>query len=514
MANISNDLINHIKVIWNTMTLGQKATSSFVVIFVTTIFMVLTFWAKQPDYETLFSNLNMDDAGVIVENLKSNKIPYQIMSGGTQILVPQDKVYETRLNLAKQSLPSRGGIGFELFDKNGFGMTDFTQKINYQRALQGELSRTIDEMEEVEHSRIHLVLPQESIFTEKEKPATGSVILKLKTGRNLSNMQVQGIIHLIASSVEGLDPGNVTVVTTDGKVLSKPKDKEDIFSLGEKNLEYQHAIEMKLKNSIQSMLEEVLGPNKSVVRVAAEIDSNKIERTSELFDAENPVIRSEQRTLENDAASGKTTKKNEVLNYEINKTIERKMDTPGKIKRLYVAAFIDGKMEMAKDKDDQETRKYVSRTPEEMEEIKKIIMKAVGYNPSRGDEIEVVNMEFDYNYMHDQKFVMEKEENKIFWMNLSKNIGIGLIGLFFMYFLFNIFSKNIKTAGLSLQAEYNQKKAVGMTGAALLSPAEIQSASNADELMNTISDFARKNPEGASKLVAGWLAESKPKKKK
>ncbi|MBI5206319.1 MAG: flagellar M-ring protein FliF [Candidatus Firestonebacteria bacterium] len=517
MADTNKDFINNILNVWRNLTLGQKISCSFIIVFVATILLTLSFWAKQPNYDTLFSRLSPEDASSIVEQLKNNKVPYKLTNSGTQILIPQENVYETRLDLARQGMPSRGGVGFELFDKNGFGMTDFSQKINYQRALQGELTRTINQMEEVNHSRIHIVLPQESIFSDKEKPATASIVLKLRYGANLSQMQIQGIVHLVASSVEGLNPDNITIITTEGKVLSKPKDKDDFFSISQTQLEYQRLIETKLKNSIQSMLEEVLGSNKSVVRVTAEIDSDKIDRSSESYDGENPVIRSAQRSLESDGSSGekgkesgKGQRKNETLNYEINKTIEHKIQTPGKINRLYVATFIDGKTEIIKDKDGQDTKKYTSRTSEEMDEIKKIIMKAMGYSASRGDEIEVVNMAFDNNNTPDQKDILDKEEKNIFWLSLSKNIGIALLGIVIFYFLFRSFSKSMKNFGMYSPQDFAQQKGIAANGTNYLSQAE-QPTPPPDVLMNTISDFAKQSPESASKLISSWLDESRTK---
>lgn len=525
----NRDFFNGVKAIWKSMTLGQKAVSAFIVVFVSVIFFILIFWAKKSEYEILFSGLPAEDASAIVEQLKNRKIPYKIAGGGTQILVPEDKVYENRLDLARQGLPTHGGVGFEIFDRNGLGMTDFAQKINYQRALQGELARTIEQMEEVLSARVHIVLPHDSVFTEKEKPSTSSVILKLKHGREVSSTQIQGIVHLVASSVEGLEPENITIVTTDGRVLSRPRSKDDIFSLGQNHLEYQRMVEIKLKNSIQSMLEEVLGPSKSVVRVTADIDFDKIERTSEQFDGENPVIRSEQRTTESEGVNQNSSaanaseknkeavpgfKKNEVLNYEINKTVEHKIENAGKIKRLYVAAFIDGKTEYIKGKESAEIAKYVSRTPEEMEEIRKIIMKAVGYDISRGDEIEVVNMAFDNSYMKEQENIIDKEEKKFFWLAQAKNAGIAILGIIFLFFIFRSFSKNVKNMDMYLPENLdnqNRIAASGERGIGILSEKEMQNIQNTDELMNTISDFAKRSPDSASKLITGWLAESKPR---
>src|SRR5512138_18325 len=184
-------------------------------------FAVLIFVANRTDYRPLFANLTSEDAGEIVKKLKEQKVPYQISSDGKALMVPADKVYELRLSLASDGLPQGGGVGFEIFDRKNFGVTEFVQKLNYQRALQGELSRTITQLAGVEQARVHLTIPEKSLFKENEKPATASVVLKMKSNRTLRESDVQGIVHLVASSVEGMDPDHVSVLDGRGKILSK-----------------------------------------------------------------------------------------------------------------------------------------------------------------------------------------------------------------------------------------------------------------------------------------------------
>src|SRR3989304_3751278 len=222
--------------------------------------------------------------------MKEKKIQYQLTGSGTTILIPRDQVYDTRIALAAEGLPKGGGIGFEVFDRTNFGTTDFVQKLNYQRALQGELSRTIRQIKEIEQARVHMVAHKESLFFEDQKKPTASVFVKTRSGMALSPSQVEGIVHLVASAIEGLEPGNVTVVDTSGKILSKRSDHSQIGQLTTGQLEYQRNIEEGLKKKVQGMLEEVLGLNKAIARISTEIDFQEINIIEESYNP-SPVMR-------------------------------------------------------------------------------------------------------------------------------------------------------------------------------------------------------------------------------
>ncbi len=246
----------------------------------------LIYWNSQPEYQVLFSNLSQEDAGEMVAKLKEKKVPFQLSAEGSSILVTKEQVYDTRLSLAAEGLPKGGGVGFEVFDRTNLGATDFVQKLNYQRALQGELSRTIRQIKEIEHARVHIVTPKESLFVEDQKRPTASVLIKTRSGMRLEASQVEGIVHLVASAVEGLDSGNITVVDTSGKILFKRNDATSIGQMTTNQLEYQRNIEEGLKKKVQGMLEEVLGLNKAIARVSADIDFQQIDITEETFDPE------------------------------------------------------------------------------------------------------------------------------------------------------------------------------------------------------------------------------------
>jgi flagellar M-ring protein FliF len=382
----------------------------------------LFFIQGQEDYGVLFSGLSQEDAGAIITKLKGKKVPYRLENNGTAILVPKSEMYELRLLLASEGMPKGGGVGFEIFDRQDLGVTDFVQHLNYQRALQGELARTIAIMPEILEARVQIVTPKESLFAEDQKEATASVALKLRPGRTLSPGQVDSIVNLVASSVAGLNPSKVTVVDLKGRLLSKPQDNLGIQGLSAGQLGLQQQVEQSYEHKIQELFDKILGPGKSFVRASTELDFQKIDLQEETFTPNRQAIRSEQKTSEKstrglaggnpdarfnlnqgtitppppgkgpppltapappkapEAAGSERT--SELINYELNRVVRQVVDVPGKIKRLSLAVVVDGKY---LDKD----HKFTPRTPEEMRQFSNLAKKAVGFNAERGDQLEI-----------------------------------------------------------------------------------------------------------------------------
>ncbi|MFZ2087391.1 MAG: flagellar basal-body MS-ring/collar protein FliF, partial [Desulfobaccales bacterium] len=258
----------------------------------------LVFVQGQEDYGVLFTGLSQEDAGAIVTKLKGKKVPYRLENNGAAILVPKSEMYELRLLLASEGLPRGGGVGFELFDRQDFGVTDFVQRLNYQRALQGELARTIAGMPEIMEARVHIVTPKESLFIEDKKETTASVALKLRPGRTLSPGQVESIVNLVASAVAGLHPTQITVVDLQGRILSKPQDRSGPQGLSAGQLGLQRQVEDSYERKVQDLFDKILGPRKSIVRVSTELDFQKIDLQEESFTPNRELIRSEQKTTE------------------------------------------------------------------------------------------------------------------------------------------------------------------------------------------------------------------------
>jgi len=227
-------------------------------------------WAQTPEYAAAFTDINAQDGAAIVEYLKENNITYQLSTGGTTISVPSNQVHEVRLALAGQGLPGEGAVGMELFDNTNLGMTEFTQQVNYQRALEGELARTISSLNAVQSTRVHIVIPQPSLFTEEEEPTTASVVVNLEPNQRLGQEQVRAITHLVSSAVEGLDPTSLTIVDMDGNVLADGSEAgaSSGVALSANQLDAQRKFEQDMERRVETMLENVLGPDKAVVRVS------------------------------------------------------------------------------------------------------------------------------------------------------------------------------------------------------------------------------------------------------
>lgn len=385
----------------------RKMTLLVVSVLVIASITIFVHFTNQEDYRVLFSNLTSEDASNIVTKLKEKKISYQISSSGDTLSVPSGQVSELRLELAAAGLPHGGGVGFEIFDNKTFGATEFEQQLNYRRALQGELSRTINSLDEIQQSRVHIVLPKESLFIEQQKKPTASVTIKLKAGKKLKAPQIDGIGHLVASSVEGLSSDDVMIVDNQGNILSKRQGDSKLARLSSSQIEYQRNLEKDMANRIQSLLENVVGYGKAVVRVNTDLDFRIMEKTEEIYDPESPVVRSTQKQM--DKAIGplppsnkgysnvessirpEKEKTDETVNYEINKTISKTVMPVGEIKKISIAVLVDGIYQ----KNDKGDAIYQERPKKELESFEDLVRKSSGFNSQRGDQVVVTSMPFN-----------------------------------------------------------------------------------------------------------------------
>jgi len=383
--------------VFNSLSGPRKLTLLGVTILTMASIMMFVYFTNQEDYRVLFSNLASEDASSIVTKLKEKKIPYQISPAGDTISVPSGKVSELRLELAAAGLPHGGGVGFEIFDNKTLGATEFDQQLNYRRALQGELVRTINSLEEIQQCRVHIALPRESLFIDQQKKATASVAIKLKAGRKLTQSQIEGIGHLVASSIEGLNPDDVMIVDSQGNIMSKGQGDSRLARMSSSQIEYQRNIEKEMGSQIQTLLENVVGQGKAVVRVNADLDFRITEKTEETYDPESPVVRSTQKQSDRmNAALGKASsgsekeKTDEVVNYEINKTVSKTVMPVGEVKNISIAVLVDG----IYTKDAKGTATYQERPKKELESLEELVRKSAGFNSQRGDQVVVTSMPF------------------------------------------------------------------------------------------------------------------------
>ncbi|MEI8015892.1 MAG: flagellar basal-body MS-ring/collar protein FliF [Nitrospira sp.] len=494
--------------------------------------IAIALWTQQPDMQVLFTNLNPEDAAGIVDKLKETKVPYETTGGGNTVLVPSAQVHELRLQLATQGLPHGGGVGFEIFDRTSIGMSDFVQKLNYRRALQGELARTIAQMPEIERARVHLATPERRLFSNDENNRSrASVVLSLRNGQALAKTQVNGIVHLVSSSVEGLQVKDVTVVDGHGRLLSSAAGSDDAAGLTGSQLEYQRTVEKDIETRIQTMLERIVGVNKAVVRVSSILDFRKVETTEERYDPNSQVVRSEQRGQEKangvngvsggvpgvqsnvpegtaqepaQTSSSNNQTKNETVNYEISRTVSRVVESSGSIKQLSVAVLVDGIYEMAAPSEagkagSDTAKKYMARPEEDMKRIEEIVKKAMGYSAERQDQVQVTNVQFDIATEEPpaQGIEAAAEPANSFTPYIRYGVGGGLF-LLILFMVVRPLMSMLGTAGSSTE---------GATPPLPASVSQIE-ASLTGKPRSQIVDMARGNPDTTALVVKQWLKTS------
>lgn len=385
--------------------------------------------AQSADYLLLYRGLDDAEVAQIVDGLTAERIEHRLVEGGTAIQVPSTRVHEARMRIASRGLPSGSTPGFEIFDQGKFGVTDFVQKVNYNRALQGELARTIEQVEGVEKARVQLAIPERrSLLRKDDRRPTASIVTRLRAGWDLDATQVRGIVHLVASSVEGLDVARVTLVDNKGRLLAPQADMDFAGGRAGSSLGAERRLEKQLEDQIESILGRTVGLGRVVAKVSAELDWTQTERTEESFDPDSQVARSTQVDSETmrdsvneggvagivanspdgtpaegpGAQASASTRSSETVNYEISKTVSRSVLPTGRIQRLSIAVLVDGKPvappppaaagEGAAEGADAPT--FAAWSAQELEEFEELAKRAVGFDLERGDEISVINSPF------------------------------------------------------------------------------------------------------------------------
>ena len=434
--------------------LSKKISTGAVLLISIFLFAFLIIQARTADQQLLYANLALSDASSVTAWLKNQKIDYTLKNGGKDIWIPADLIYQTRLDLAANGLPSGGDVGFEVFDKQNFALTDYVQKVNYTRALQGELARTITSLAPVESTRVHLALPEKRLFKNQQKSGSASVIVTLVPGKNLDQTQVQGIINLVAGSVTNLEPDNVKIIDSNGVILEAQKKAAEEDLLSADMLAYQQEVEHRMEIRAQDLLDKTMGKDNAMVRVSATLDFSKVEKTEELYDADDPVIRSEQINQESNGSettagvpgvqsnlqgnelgqsSGSlpSNKNSRTTNYEISKTISKIVNPVGTITALSVSVLVADKIKLGADGTPEPA---VPRSQEELKSIENMVASAIGLVAARGDVINVLSMPFV-----DPKIITAESEsmpaNLLYqFMPLIKYALIGL-GMLLIYFI-------------------------------------------------------------------------------
>lgn len=480
--------------LWNGLNLNQRLLLGVVGGAMVVAVVASLMWARQPDYTVLYGNVVSEDAAQIVDHLRSKGIPYKLEDGGRTVMVPSRHVYDTRLDLAVEGLPESGMVGYEIFDQTGFGVTDFVQRLNYRRSLEGEISRSIQSLNEVLSARVHIVIPEETLFLEDQAAATASVVLRLRG--SLGDAQVSGIVRLVAASVEGLRPDNVTVIDTYGNLLSRPRNDDDVASLASTQLELKQQVEGHLRDKVVSMIAGVLGRGTVVAEVNVELDFERIDRTIETYDSETPAVRSEQRIKGTEGDEGGKTE-NITTNYELSKTLEHIASPVGGIRKLTVAVLVDGSYTDTEEGEQE----YVPRTDEEMNRLRGIIQSAVGFDETRGDLLEVHNVPFDGDAVSNEQQAIANADRLTLFTDILNRVGQVLV-ILLLAILARAFYR--RTAG-ALQQHMSQVESRRKEESAVvqLSPEDDRH----HRMQQEIEQLVLARPAEINAVIRTWLKE-------
>lgn len=530
--------------IWNRLSPTRKIGLGAVLAAALAGLIFFISWAQTPDYVAAFSEVSATDGAAVLDYLKENNIPYQISDGGGTIRVPSTQVHEVRLALASKGLPGQGTVGFELFDSANLGMTDFTQQVNFQRALEGELARTISSLTTVHAARVHIVIPQPALFSEDKAPTTASVVVELEPGQQLRREQVRAISHLVSSAVEGLLPENLTIVDMDGNVLADGTSSATTapVALSSSQLEAQRAFERDLELRINSMLANVLGPDQTVVRVAAEMNWDQVETESETYlpEEEGSVVRSSRQLSEITTGSGATVggvpgvasnvpdaapsyqteisgtngstyqRTDVTTNYEVSRSISRVVAATGQLKRLSVSVLVDSITDTVT-----------------LDAIQQATIAAAGIDPARGDVITINSVSFNRSFNTEQEEALAAAQQREFYLQLAQ-WGAVAVALLALFFVVRGMQRSLRPAPARQLEEGDRRAALveevgraaatsgvefdetamtlGMIGPPTFDTSQKAAAEKA-QMLRQLQLMAKNRPETLAQIIQFWLFE-------
>ena len=506
-------------------TLGRQLALGAGMAMVMGIMAALWMWNQKPDYRVLLSNYSDRDGGAIVSALQQMNVPYQFAEGGGAILVPAERVHDARLKLASQGLPKGGNVGFELMENQKLGVSQFLEQVNFQRAMEGELARTINSISSVQSVRVHLAIPKPSVFVRDKERPTASVFLNLHAGRQLDRQQVNAILHLVASSVPDLTAQNVTVVDQNGVLLSNPESRTADHNLDPQQLKYIQEVQDSIVKRIESILTPMMGSGNVRAEASAEIDFSRTEQAAETFkpngtpdDAAMRSQRSNESTTPDPAKVGGVpgaasnqpgqkasasavaenalpTQKDSTINYEVDKTVRYVQQSMGGVKRLNVAVVINHKREIAAD------GKVTLRalTADEKTQVTDLVKEAMGFNKERGDSLSVANSAF----AETPKEIIPEEP---FWkpyanLGTAKTVGqYALTALLLIYLFFGVLRPLIKKATTEVRAP--AAPSAGNQVAAASGPAP---QPGYDSNLLAAKQLATQEPKVVANVVKNWV---------
>lgn len=524
--------------------IARVAAMAVTAVLMVGFFGFLIFRVTSPQMAPVYSGLEFEDSAAIVKELRTIGVPFEIKGDGESILVPRDQITTIRMSLAESGLPNKGQVGYEIFDQqNTLGATSFVQNLNHLRALEGELARTISSLTRVKSARVHLVLPERELFRREAKQPSASIVLEVRGV--LSAGEIRAVQHLVASAVDSLSPNMVSIVNSAGQLLATGTDGQEsaLATIGE---ERTLAIESRLRNRLEELLANVVGAGRARVQVSAELDMNRLTRTSENFDPNGQVIRSAQtRDLSNNSqgaanggqvsvanelpgasanqgdSSGATEQSattEETINYEISKTTQTEVIEAGAIKRLSVAVVVDGLYI----NNAAGVPEYTARSTAEIEQIRALVSSAIGYDLSRGDQLEVLNMKFAER----PELSFEPSESSLFdftrddmFAAIEMAVTL-LIGLALVFFVMRPLVKKVLEPDETPMLVTAQE-AVDASGKHVDGPGSLEEEAREAwlddarslgkaqvEAIERVGTLVQENPKQASMIIRNWLMEA------
>jgi flagellar M-ring protein FliF len=535
MNNSLIQLGSQLREIWKQLGLNQRVTVVVAGFAILGALAAVVAWSGRADYTLLYGRLEAAESGKVIASLDEAKIPYKVSGSGASISVPTDKVHQVRMQLAAKGIPRGGeGVGFEIFDKPNFGISDFVQRANYLRAVQGELSRTISQVDMVESARVMVVMPENRLLVDSAKRPTASVFVKVRGNAQLPPQTVAAIRFLVSNAVEGLNSNSVSVVDNLGNVLSENNDDNSITGLTTTQLAARKNLEQYFAKKAEGMLEKALGPGQAIVRVSADINFDTITKTEEVFDPDGQVVKtsvvddettdtttmSENAAAKVDPATGETnsvasaspgtsnrTKKKTVNNqYEINKTTSTLAQAAGGVRNLTAAVFIAAQVTGT-----GTNRTTLQRSPQELEKLKRIVQGALGIKETteNPNQVTLEEMTFNDQQMVDLNQKFEVQQKRELWMEIASRSAYPLLGLIVIAFFWRAFKKtpneNIPI-GIPLGQSEMDSTAFPVNGNGF--PGRGRNGQPGVVTVDVLNQLIRENPENMTQAIRGWMNKS------
>jgi flagellar M-ring protein FliF len=545
--------MDQIKKLLSALTLQQKVVLALAIVLVAFGLPAFIHWQHERDFRPLFTGMSPEDASAVVQKIKESGVEHRLTNNGTTVEVPAEKVDEVRLELAGAGLPKSGRIGFELFDKTNLALTDFSEKVNYRRAIEGELERSVKALSAIETARVHVSFPKDSVFLDAREPAKASVLVGLRPGAALLPQNVTAITNLVASAVEGLSPEFVSVVDMQGNLLSRPrKVGSDASDSADTLLEYKHQVEKDLMAKVEATLEPLLGEGRFRVGISADCDLSTSEQTDETFDPTRSVMASSQKSEDLAgsggaggvpgtpsnlprstikplvAASGSTvSRRTENTTFETSRTVRQVKMPRGSIKRLSAALLLDQDVEW-QGKGAARKRVPIPPAPERIKAIHDVVAGVLGVTPERGDQLIIESLPFEQTHLLDDNGAGPAKPPATTPLSLTKLLqdrrvwmggGAALLAVVVLVFVMRgrKGKRTVEDAPAALAAGHGKGDKGKVSAAPELSspvaaPGAVKSylppiTGKAQGLLAQIQETVVRDPEFAANIVRGWMEE-------